>query len=157
MHNRYIVLSEITGENVLFACVELSSLFELRYDGNTPAGTVDFSTSVRRWYDVFFSTLFRRPIKRVEIPTSNVEIARFLRFSTLFRRRNCPLGQNQFVLQSDLQLAIDHNRNIKMDTYFLPCKIYHKLGLRHNIIWLWCEASCAKQCNLCSCCSCKVS
>ncbi len=61
------------------------------------AGTVDFSTWIRRRFNLNSTSNFQRffdsPIKTVEISMSirNFDDI-FLRFSMLFRRRNCPLG-----------------------------------------------------------------
>ena len=64
-----------------------------------PAGKVEISTSIRRRFFNAFATFFRRQIKTVEIQFDverrsfirRFDVETFLRFSTLFRRRKCPL------------------------------------------------------------------
>ena len=41
----------------------------------------------RRYFDVDFSTFFRRRIKTVEIPREKFDVETVLRFSTLYRRQ----------------------------------------------------------------------
>ena len=60
-------------------------------------GIVDFSTSIRRYVEIFllFLKLLQRPIKalKIDVERRNFDVEIFLRFSKLFqRRKKMPAG-----------------------------------------------------------------